>query len=105
PRRAWGFASRRPRGLLLLQAEPRELLLEPRQAAATVHQLLLTAGPGRMRLRVDVEMQHVALLAPGGAGGEFAAVGHLDRHGVVVRMRMGLHRRCPAAKAAVKYRR
>ena len=44
------------------------------------------AGPGRMRLRVDVEMQHVALLAPGGAGGELGAVGHLDRDGVIVGM-------------------
>src|ERR1044072_6721512 len=76
----------------LLLAEPAELLLEAREAPAAVHQVLLAAGPGRVRLRVDVEMQRVALLAPGGAGGEFRAVGHLDRDGVVVGMDIGFHR-------------
>ena len=39
-----------------------EFLLEARHPAATVEHLLLAAGPGRMRLRVDVEMQRVARL-------------------------------------------
>src|SRR5689334_13806398 len=75
----------------LLGADAGELLLEPRHAAAAVEQVLLAAGPGRVRLRVDVEVQRVASLAPGGAGGEFAAVGHLHRDGVVVGMDIGLH--------------
>src|SRR5262245_55280557 len=51
----------------------------------------MPAGPGRMRLRVDVEMEHIALLAPGGTGGEFAAVGHFDRNGMVFGMNVLLH--------------
>src|ERR1700741_3775904 len=46
-----------------------------------------------MRLRVDVEVQRVAFLAPGAAGGEFGAVGHQDLDGVVVRMQVCFHRR------------
>src|ERR1044071_1315021 len=86
---------------LLLGADAGELLLEARDAAAAVEQVLLAAGPGRVRLRVDVERERVALLAPGGAGGELAAVGHLDRDGVVIGMQIGLHIRRPAARAAV----
>jgi hypothetical protein len=54
-----------PRRQLLLGAfldEAGELLLEARHAATAVHQLLLTAGPGRMRLRIDVEVKRVAFL-------------------------------------------
>ena len=60
---------------LFLQ-EAREFLLESRQSAAAVDQMLLAAGPGRVRLRIDVEMQRIARLAPGRARGEFGAVGH-----------------------------
>src|SRR5674476_1567369 len=49
--------------------EARELLLEARQPAAAIEQMLLAAGPGRVRFRVDVEMHDIALLAPGRAGG------------------------------------
>src|SRR5688500_10651767 len=48
-----------------------------------------------MGLRIDVEMQHVAFLAPSRAGGEFAAVSHLDGDGVIAGVQVGLHRRCP----------
>src|SRR5277367_1890759 len=48
-----------------------EFLLESRQTAAAVHQMLLAAGPGWVRLRIDVEMQRIARLTPGRAGGEF----------------------------------
>src|SRR5450631_24846 len=79
-------------GLLVVGLqEARELLLEARQAAAAVDQMLLAAGPGRVRLRIDVEMHDIALLAPGGAGGEFAAIGHHDLDGMVVRMDILLH--------------
>src|SRR5947207_128497 len=66
----------------LLPPQPAELLLEARQAPAAVEQMLLAAGPGRMRFRVDVEAQRVARLAPGGAGGEFGPVSHDDLDGV-----------------------
>jgi len=52
---------------LFLEPDARELLLEPREPPAAIHQLLLTAGPGRMRLGVNVEVHGVAFLAPGTA--------------------------------------
>src|SRR5688572_4182938 len=48
-----------------------ELVLEARKTAAAVEQLLTAAGPGGMGLRVDVEVQRVALGAVGGARGVF----------------------------------
>ena len=50
------------------EAEALVLLLELRDAAAGVHQLVRAAGPGRVRRRVDLERQRVALLAVGRAG-------------------------------------
>src|SRR5450759_3492278 len=79
-------------GLLFVGLEKaRELLLEARHAAAAVEQMLLAAGPGRMGLRIDVEMHDIALLAPSGTGGEFAAIGHHNLDGVVVGVDIGLH--------------
>ena len=50
-------------GLLVVGLqEAREFLLEARQAAAAIDQMLLAAGPGRVRLRVDVQTQGVARL-------------------------------------------
>src|SRR4051812_46138855 len=66
----------------LLLPEPAELLLEAREAAAAVEQMLLAAGPRRMRFRVDIEAQRVAGLAPGGTGGELGSVSHDDLDGV-----------------------
>src|SRR5262249_61730550 len=65
-----GLCFRRPCAGLLLEAEAGELLLEAREPAAAVDQLLGAAGPGRVRLGVDVEVQRIARLAPGRAGGE-----------------------------------
>jgi hypothetical protein len=78
------------RGYFFFQ-EARELLLEARHAAAAVDKLLLAAGPGRVRLRINVEVDRVAFRAIRAAGGELGAVGHDDLHGVVVRMNIGLH--------------
>src|SRR5262249_32864863 len=72
--------------------ETGKILLEARHAAPAIHDLLLAAGPGRMRLWVDVEMQDNHFLAPSGAGGEFTAVGHHHFDGVVARMDILLHR-------------
>src|SRR3984893_15528809 len=82
---------RRPGAADLGLEEARELLVEARQAAAAVEQVLLAAGPGRVRFRVDVEMQRIARLAPGGPGGELGAVGHDHFDGVVVGMSVGFH--------------
>ena len=44
---------------------------------------------------VYVEMHDIAFFAPGGAGGEFAAVGHDHLDGMIVRMGLLLHRSDP----------
>ncbi len=80
-----------PRRELVLLQKSGELLLEPRQSAAAVDQLLLPASPGRMRFRIDVEVQRVAGLAPGGPGGELRAVGHHHFHAVIVGVGVGFH--------------
>src|SRR5262249_42170745 len=53
-----------------------------------------------MRLRVDVEVQGVAFLAPGAAGGEFGAVGHHHLDGVIVRVQVGFHGSSSCASCA-----
>src|ERR1700676_2305893 len=83
--------SRRPGAADLAFEEARELLVEARQAAAAVEQVLLAAGPGRVRFWVDIQMQRIARLAPGGPGGELGAVGHDHFDGVVVGMGVGFH--------------
>src|SRR3569832_2900006 len=63
------FANALGERLLLAAAQHAfELLVEARQAAAAVHQLLLTAGPGRVGGRVDVQRELLAGVAPGRAG-------------------------------------
>src|SRR5262245_62943975 len=84
---------------LFLEADAGELLLEPRKPSAAVHQLLLPAGPGRVRFGVDVEVQRVPFLAPGGAGGEFGSVGHHHLDGVIVGMEVRFHGLVPARRA------
>src|SRR5262249_53127092 len=78
--------------------ESREFLLETRDAAATINNLLLPACPRGMRFGVDVQVQHVTLLAPRGARGEFASVSHHHLDGVVVGMGILLHRFKPGPK-------
>src|SRR5689334_22281555 len=51
---------------LLLAAEAAEAFVEAGELAAGVEQLLLAAGPGRVRLAVDLQAQRVARLAVGG---------------------------------------
>src|SRR5215813_13040642 len=99
PPRAGVLAAKRVRALLL-EPDAGKLLLEPREPPAAIHQLLLTAGPSRMRLRVDVEVHGVAFLAPGAAGGEFGAVGHHHLDGVIVRMQVGFHGSSSCARRA-----
>jgi len=77
--------------LWLLLQEARELLLEARQAAATIDKVLLAAGPRGMRLRIDVQMQRIAGFAPSGPRGELGTVGHDDFNGVIVGMGIRFH--------------
>src|SRR4051794_3225031 len=75
----------------VLLEEARKLLLEARHATAAVEQLLRAAGPGRVRLGVDIEVQLVAFLAPGGAGLVLGPVGHHDRNRMIIRVNFGFH--------------
>src|SRR5262249_6365705 len=70
---------------LILLEEARKLLLEPRNAAAAIHDLLGAAGPGRMRFRVDVEAELVAGLAPGRPRLGLGPVVHHDRNHMIIR--------------------
>src|SRR5215475_1833446 len=99
PARAGVLTAERVRALLL-EPDAGKLFLEPREPPAAIHQLLLTAGPSRMRLRVDVEVHGVAFLAPGAAGGEFGAVGHHHLDSVIVRMQVEFHGSSSCARRA-----
>src|SRR4051794_14599093 len=72
-----GQPNRRREASILLE-EPRELLLKPGDATAAIEKLLGAAGPGRMRFGVDVEVQLVTHLAPGGTGLILRTIGHDD---------------------------
>src|SRR6185437_913038 len=63
PGRFVGSEARLKRSIFLEKA--RKLLLEPRYATAAVKDLLGAAGPGRVRLGVNIKVQLVAGLAPG----------------------------------------
>src|SRR6202000_1537913 len=66
--------------------EARELLVEARETAAAVHQLLLAAAPCGVSCEVDVEGQLLAGLAPGSAGLVGRAVVQTDVDEVIVGM-------------------
>src|SRR4029453_7849868 len=84
-------SDRRQRQRASLLEETLELLLEARDAAAAIHDLLGAAGPGRVRFGVDIEVQLVAGLTPGGAGLVLGSVGHDDRNHMIIRMNFGFH--------------
>src|ERR1700733_5238811 len=69
-----------------LEAEAAETLVELRKTTAAVHELLVAAGPGRMRLGIDFQVHDSAFSTPGGAGFVFRAIGHDDLDDVVVGM-------------------
>src|SRR5690242_2121357 len=75
---------------LLAEGEAAEALVEARDLAALLD-LARAADPCRMDLRIDLEVQRVAFLAPGRAGLELGTVGHLDGDHVVIGMGTGLH--------------
>src|SRR5579872_6573736 len=91
--RRWREAPDEGRALLLAaDAETAEAGVEARQSATAIDELLRAAGPGRMGVRVNVQMQRRAFLAPGRAGDELDAIGHDDLDRVVIRVDVGLHR-------------
>src|SRR3546814_15050588 len=70
--------------LLALQRKAAEALVEAGDLTALIQQAAVTAGPCRVNLGIDVELHRVAFLAPGGAGFEHGAVGHLHLDGVII---------------------
>src|SRR5690606_13479870 len=83
-------------------AEIGELVLELRKTAAAVDQVLLAAGPGRVRVGVNVEVERVALLAPGRARLVLGAVGHHDLDGMIFGMNVGFHGVCSCWKGVLQ---
>src|SRR4051812_39798421 len=84
-------AGRRGSSFFFAEAESAEALVEARDLAAGVEQLLIAAGPCRMDLGVDLEMERVAFLAPGRTDLELGAVGHFDVDHVIFGVDTGLH--------------
>jgi len=64
--------------------------MSPEELVALL-ELARAAGPCRMNFGIDIEVQRVAFLAPGRAGLEFGAVGHLDRDHVIIRVDFAFH--------------
>ena len=64
--------------MTVLDTEIAETVLELGYAATAIKQGLRTTGPCWVRGRVDIEVHRIAFFAPGRAGLEFGAVGHLD---------------------------
>src|SRR5947207_1040771 len=59
------------------------------------------ADPGRVRLGIDIEIELVAFLAPGGTRPVFGAIGHHDRNHMIIRVNIGFHGRSFGACACV----
>src|SRR5688572_13021790 len=70
--------------------------LEAREPAAAIGQMLSAAGPSRMRLRIDVELQRVAFGAIGGISEELGAVRHHHLDAMIVGMNFLLHGTSPS---------
>src|SRR3569623_142968 len=60
-------------------------------ATAPVEKLLGAAGPCRVRLGIDVEVQRVAFLAVGRAREVLGSIGHNDLNRMIIRMNFGFH--------------
>src|SRR6185312_9621229 len=90
-RRRFLGASARLASRSILLEEAGKLLLEARDTAAAIEELLGAANPGRMRFGIDIEVQLVAVLAPGGAGLVFGSIGHNDRNRMIIRVNFGFH--------------
>lgn len=51
----------------------------------------MAAGPRRVRIGIDVELERVAFLAPGGTGLKGRTVRHLDSNHMIIGMDVSLH--------------
>src|SRR5208282_4334459 len=80
------------RTISALDAKPLKALVETGQLSTAVDQPLLSAGPGRMRFRVDVEPQSISRLAVSRARLVRAAVRHHDGYLVIFGVNSFFHR-------------
>ena len=78
---------------LLARANAGEALVELRDLPARINNALL-AGPGRVRLRINVQANGIARLAVAGTGLELGPVGHDDVDLMIGGMDIGLHGAC-----------
>src|SRR5947208_14571380 len=93
-----GSAPFAPALLSALRAEILEAAVEASELPTGVEQPLLAAGPGRVRFRVDLEAQRVALLAVGRAGLVARPIRHQDCDLVIIRVNAVLHRPNPLTR-------
>src|SRR5260370_35396474 len=84
-----------------LDPKPLKTLVEGAHWSSAVDRPLLSAGPGRMRFRVDVEPASVSRLAVGRARLVRAAVRHHDGYFVIFGVNSFFHR--PVLRTAVAY--
>jgi len=80
----------RPLRILFLD-KAGELVVEARNATATVQHVLVAAGPGRVGQRIDVQVQDRAFLLVGRARLIGRTIGHLHGDEVVVGVGVRLH--------------
>ena len=85
--------------ILLAGANASEALVELSNLAARINDALL-AGPGRVRLRVNVQADGIARLAVAGTGLVLGPVGHDDVDLMISGMDIGLHGACSQKWAA-----
>ena len=79
--------------VLLARANAGKALVELRDLAARVDNAL-HAGPGRVRLRINIQADGIARLAVAGTGLELGPVGHDDIDLMISGMDIGLHGAC-----------
>ncbi len=78
---------------LLTRTNAGEALVKLRNLAARINDALLT-GPGRVRLRVNVQANGIAWLAVAGTALVLGPVGHDDVDLMITGMDIGLHGTC-----------
>ena len=82
-----------------------EQVLEPfvelGHLAARINEPLVAAGPRRMGLRINIELQHIAWFTPGRAGLIFGPIGHYHGNVMVIRVGIFLHNNAPTKVAYI----
>src|SRR5262245_4314569 len=77
--------------------------LEAGEPAAAVDKVLAAARPGRVRLRIDVELQRLAFRPVGRIGDELGAVGHHHLDAVIVGVDVPFHGVLPCKLRSLRW--